>query len=218
MTRHDRTFLSFGVASALLYLAAVIADLAALRLYSKAVPVLLLATWLWSRRERDARLVVAGLLLSAVGDLCLEVSPQIFSGGLLAFLIAHIAYATAFIRRTRKPALTVALPIVATAILFFLWLRPHLGSMTFPVLLYVGVISVMVWRAWAQVVDSSLDRRVAWFAALGATSFFLSDMLVAYNSFLTPLLGLKLLLMPLYWAGQWGIAASVAADETGRPT
>jgi uncharacterized membrane protein YhhN len=44
---------------------------------------------------------------------------------------------------------------------------------------------------------------------VGATAFALSDILVAYNRFVAPVLALKVLLMVLYWAAQALIAASV---------
>jgi hypothetical protein len=51
-------------------------------------------------------------------------------------------------------------------------------------------------------------------AALGASSFGLSDTLVAHNRFIAPMLALQILLMLLYWTGQWGIAASQQARRT----
>lgn len=206
--------LSAGLLSAAVYLTAVLADAATLRLYSKAIPVLLLAVWLLPERTRDARLVSAGLVLSALGDFLLEASPRLFTAGLTAFLLGHVAYAVAFVGRTRRAALTFLAPILIAAAGFFLWLLPRLGNMTFPVLAYVAVISVMVWRAAAQIADPHIERRTAWFAALGAISFFCSDMLVAYNSFVAPILALKILLMLLYWAGQCGIAASARSRAT----
>jgi hypothetical protein len=53
-------------------------------------------------------------------------------------------------------------------------------------------------------------------AALGATAFALSDLLVAYNRFIAPVLALQVLLMVLYWGAQWLITASVVRDGTSR--
>ncbi|WP_239014370.1 lysoplasmalogenase family protein [Archangium violaceum] len=43
-----------------------------LRLASKAVPLLCLASWLWPPRERYTRWIAAGLALSLLGGLLLE--------------------------------------------------------------------------------------------------------------------------------------------------
>jgi hypothetical protein len=53
-------------------------------------------------------------------------------------------------------------------------------------------------------------------AALGATAFAFSDVLVAYNRFVAPVLALKVLLMVLYWGAQWLIAASVVRGVSAR--
>ena len=213
MKPHDRNVLLGGLLAASIHLGAILADAPVLAFASKPVPVLLLAVWLLPARGRDARLLVAGLLLSALGDLLLELSPSLFIAGLGAFLVAHVAYIGAFVSRTHTPALLHALPVAAFGILTFLWLLPRLGSMTVPVLVYVVVICTMMWRAWALLADADLERRSAWFAALGASSFGISDALVAWNRFVEPVLALQVLLMLLYWAGQWSIAASARAPR-----
>lgn len=197
-----------GVLCGSAYLAGLFAEEPTLRVALKTIPVLSMAVWLAPWRTHDARLVAFGLLLSGVGDACLEASPDLFLAGLLAFLAAHLAYIAAFLLRSRKAAPVTALPVAIFGIVAFLWLQPYLGAMTLPVLGYVLVICTMMWRAWALVGDKSVARSVAWMAALGATSFGISDTLVAYNRFIAPTLAVQLLLMLLYWAGQWGIAAS----------
>jgi hypothetical protein len=74
----------------------------------------------------------------------------------------------------------------------------------------------MLWRAWALVGGDRHPRRLAVLAALGATAFAFSDVLVAYNRFVAPVLALKVLLMVLYWGAQWLIAASVVRGVSAR--
>ena len=209
----DRAFLLAGLLAAAVYFAALLACSPLLGLLAKPAPALLLAAWLRPETSRASRLIVAGLLLPALGDLLLEISPDLFIAGLVAFLVAHLAYVGAFLARTRLPALGYALPVAIFGTASFIWLFPRLGTMTWPVLTYVLVICTMMWRAWALVADIRSARRTAWYAALGASSFGLSDTLVAWNRFVAPVLALKLLLMLLYWAGQWGIAASARAPR-----
>lgn len=184
-------------------------DLYALRLATKPIPVLCLMVWLAPFPDADHRRIAMGLGLSAVGDLLLEFEPAFFIPGLVAFLGAQITYTVAFVARTRRPCLGRAAGAALFGAAAFLWLAPSLGALRMPVLAYVCAICLMLWRAWAQPGDPALSPRLAAFAALGATSFVLSDLLVAYNRFVAPVLALQALLMLLYWAAQWLIAASV---------
>lgn len=206
--------LVLGGLAALIYFVALLAELHALQVLTKAIPVLLMAAWLRPWRTQDTRLIANGLILSAFGDLFLEISPRFFMAGLLAFLTAHLAYLAAFLRRSRSLAIGYAAPVGAFGGVTFLMLSPYLGALSGAVIVYILVICTMMWRAWAQLTDPGVERSAAWPAALGATSFAISDTLVAYNRFIAPVLALKLLLMVLYWTGQWGIAASAARLRT----
>ena len=214
MNPRDRRFLLGGLLAAALHLGAMLTGASLLALACKPIPVLLLAAWLRPATERESRPVALGLVLSALGDLLLGISADWFVAGLVAFLLAHLAYIAAFLSCTRTPAPGYALPVAAFGVLVFLWLQPRLGGMLLPVLAYVVVICLMMWRAWALVATQDIGRRAAWCAALGASSFGVSDMLVAWNRFVAPVLTLQFLLMLLYWAGQWGIAASARAPRS----
>jgi uncharacterized membrane protein YhhN len=205
----SRILLAIGLAGAAAYLAGLLLDLHALRLATKAVPVLCLIAWLAPFHDADHRRIEMGLCLSAVGDLLLEFEPAFFVPGLVAFLGAQVTYTVAFVARTRRPCPGRATGAALFGAVAFLWLAPALGALRMPVLAYVCAICLMLWRAWAQPGDPALSPRLATFAALGATSFVLSDLLVAYNRFVAPVLALQVLLMLLYWAAQWLIAASV---------
>ena len=183
------------------------------RLITKVVPVLCLSVWLLPRRNANARWITVGLLLSAIGDFCLEWASSWFLAGLVAFLLAHLAYLTAYVRLVRRARLILLVPVAAFGIGSFRVLEPSLGEMTIPVALYTTVICCMLWRAWALIGERPDEPRKAWLAALGATSFALSDTLVAWNRFVEPSTTLALVLMLLYWGGQWAIAASASADS-----
>jgi len=213
----DIGILGIGVSGAGLFFVALLLDIPNLQLLTKAIPVVALAAWLRPWQGRESRLIAAGLLLSAIGDLCLQLSPSLFIAGLTAFLLAHVAYIAAFLGRTRRLAAPYILPVAVFGGATYLWLAPSLGAMMWPVLAYIVVICAMLWRAWAQIMDSGVPRATAWAAALGASSFAISDTLVAYNRFIEPVLVLQILLMLLYWAGQWGIAASSQRRTTSDP-
>lgn len=208
MRRRHALLSQVGLLAAAIFFAAVVFDLHALRVAVKPIPVLCLIAWLMPLAGRDVRLIALGLALSLVGDVCLELSPSLFVPGLVAFLLAHVAYVVAYVGRTRALHLARLVPVALYGLLAFRWLEPSLGAMKGPVVAYVVVICAMMWRAWAQIGECPHAPRLAWAAALGATSFAISDTMVAYNRFVGSSLALKLALMVLYWGAQWAIAAS----------
>jgi uncharacterized membrane protein YhhN len=164
---------------------------------AKPIPVLCLAAMVLRRPSADARMVGAGLVLSAAGDVFLEF-PERFLFGLSAFLLAHLCYLAAFLCRSRAAEVTRLLPFVVWTTATLAWLWPGLGPMHGPVTAYVVVITAMMWRAAA----------VGGSAAWGAILFGLSDTLIALDRFGSPIAGVRYAIMVLYWAGQAGIAAS----------
>jgi alkenylglycerophosphocholine/alkenylglycerophosphoethanolamine hydrolase len=187
-------------------------DRPALRLATKPVPALTLAIWVATRRNDGlARLVTAGLVLSGLGDLLLE--KALFFQGLVAFLLAHVAYVLGFVTVTTRPALVRALPIAAWCGLVLAGLGAGLGEMAGPVTAYVAVIGTMMWRAAARVGHTGKPTRAQWLGLAGALLFGLSDTLIALDRFVAPLPGVRWPIMLLYWSGQWGIAASAASPE-----
>lgn len=172
----------------------------------KAMPALGLMMWVRKIGSGDASLIALGLLLSACGDVLLGI--DLFLPGLVAFLLAHVAYLVAYLGRTRALHAGRLLPVIAYMVPVFLWLEPHLGSMRVPVIAYVAVIGAMVWRAAAQIGEHPRDPLLPWLATLGAVSFAISDTMVAWHRFVDPDAPIHVPLMLTYWAGQTGIAAS----------
>jgi uncharacterized membrane protein YhhN len=113
-----------------------------------------------------------------------------------------------------RAALARALPFAAWGLVTFNLLRPGLGTLALPVGAYVVVITIMMWRAAARV-GSPRARGAAWLGLAGAIAFGASDTLIAVTRFLQPIEGVRVPIMLLYWFGQWGIAASVAAASAG---
>lgn len=180
-----------------------------LRLAIKPIPVLCLAAWVSQLgRGRSTRAIGVGLLFSALGDVLLDYDPSYFLAGLGAFLLAHLAYTTGFLRESRRQAPFAALPFAAWGALGFLAMRNGLGSMAIPVVVYLTAICVMMWRAAALVGRSGRPQGHEWLALGGAVLFGLSDTLIGLDRFRSPIEGVHLPIMVLYWLGQLGIAAS----------
>ena len=212
MRTRSTLLLAIGLGAAAAYFYGLLADQYMLRLFTKPLPVLCLFAWLAPFPDADHRRIAMALALSAIGDLLLEFQPPFFVPGLVAFLGAQVVYIVAFTARDRRPQWLRAVPAALFGAGAYLWLAPSLGGLRGAVAAYIVAICVMLWRAWATV-GGTHPQRLAAFAAVGATAFALSDILVAYNRFVAPVLALKVLLMVLYWTAQWLIAASVVRQS-----
>ena len=149
-----------------------------------------------------ARWVVLSLGFSMLGDgLLLSKRSSAFLGGLLAFLLAHLCYISAF-WSSSKPSVMGSLLVLGVIAAALRWLWPHLQDWKLPVSAYISVITLMVIVALG--VNQSL---VQW----GAVLFAASDVFVARQRFvledrLNALVGL-----PLYFVGQYLLAFSLFA-------
>lgn len=144
--------------------------------------------------------ILAGLVLSVAGDaLLLPRRRSAFLGGLVAFLLAHVAYAVAF-ARVGQPSLVPALLVLAATGAALRWLWPGLGDLKAPVVAYCAVISAMLWLALGVARPE---------VRAGALLFYASDLLVARDRFVRPGFANRLVGLPLYYAGQVLLALSV---------
>ncbi|MFH1135720.1 MAG: lysoplasmalogenase [Pseudomonadota bacterium] len=158
-------------------------------------------------------LIFAGLILCLAGDVFLVFSSsKTFLVGLVSFLLGHVLYVSAFVVATHLktwlswPALVV---LAAGAAIFLFYLRPHLGEMFKPVLAYIVVISLMVIGALAVFLTPEIPRRGALMVLLGALLFYLSDIFVARDRFVSPGYVNRRFGLPMYYAGQFLLAFSV---------
>lgn len=203
-----------AIAAAVVHVLLVAARAApAAALVSKPLPALALAAAvLHAGGPRGAGLVATGLMVSAAGDLLLE-WPRLFLPGLVAFLLAHVAYASAFFAREGRPHAAGALPFAVWLSAMGAWLWPGLGAMKVPVLVYMAAIGSMMWRAAAL---AGGGHRGGLWALAGAVLFGASDSLIAVHRFHAPIPGVDVPIMALYYAGQIGIALSTAPEPPRR--
>lgn len=151
-------------------------------------------------RGRFGAAVLCALVLSALGDgLLLSARRGPFLGGLVAFLLAHVAYAGAFATASRPSAAAAALVGAATAAALA-WLWPHAGALRGPVVAYCLAIAAMVWLALGV---ARPEIRA------GALLFWLSDLTVARDRFVRKDLANRLVGLPLYYAAQLLLASAL---------
>jgi uncharacterized membrane protein YhhN len=206
------------IASALLAIAAApwALDLLLLAFVFKPLTTLLVIAHGWPR-GRDTplvrRWVLVGLMLSLVGDVALLWPREGFLPGLIAFLLAHLAYLAAFTRMERfaRPAWPfMAYAVVAAAILAALWGGVPAG-LRVPVAAYVVCLVSMAAQAavvWRGAQGTSAARRAGWLA-IGGALFVTSDALLAVNRFMASLPASSFWILATYWAAQWCIASWV---------
>lgn len=157
------------------------------------------------------RLILAGLVLSWVGDmLLLSTRSRIFLLGIASFLLAHVAFSAAFSQLptdTRALAVgLVAMSCIGAMVLRWLW--SHLSSFyRVAVAAYVAAIVAMCSLAVSVGAASG-----AWWLVVGAMAFAASDISVARNRFISPGFANKSWGLPLYYAAQLVIAFSVGSD------
>jgi uncharacterized membrane protein YhhN len=151
---------------------------------------------------------VAALVLSLAGDVFLMLPRDLFVAGLASFLLAHVAYVVGMqIDGVDLVPFLVGVLVVAAALAVIgtIVLKavragddPALAG---PVVAYMVVISAMV----ATAVGTG-----RWLAVLGASLFYVSDALIAWDRFVSDVARARLLIMVTYHLGQMGLVLSLA--------
>jgi len=159
-----------------------------------------------------------GLLFSLLGDILLLISAdKMFLAGLIAFLLTHICYLFGFRQQLFAPSawsLVLVFVILLNAVRL---LRRIAGSMrarglnrlVYPVIVYGLVISLMLFAAMSTLADHDWDMGAAFLVSIGAFLFWLSDLTLAWNKFVSPLKIGRLAIVAAYHLGQISLIAGV---------
>ena len=184
----------------------------ALQFVSKPSLMLLLLVYFAGNTARSSllrNLILGALFFSWLGDvlLLLEKSFEaLFAFGLIAFLIAHLLYIFFFLKIGKqnlgklkiKPL--ALLPISIYSIVFFWVLYPHLSFLKIPVFVYASAISAML-LACIHAFDYE-RHNFGWICLAGTLLFAVSDSILAFNRFVSPLPLGGVLVIFLYGVGQ----------------
>ena len=164
----------------------------------------------------------AGLLFSMAGDIFLMLPREQFIAGLVAFLIAHLAYLVGF--NATLPPVTLASLLPALFVGFAggqIYKRIAAGleakgekQLKTPVFLYSAVISLMLLSALLTLVrgEGQWLTGPAILVSAGALLFFLSDSFLAWNKFVAPLPFGRLRVIVTYHLGQALIVLGAALN------
>ena len=194
-----------------------------LEIIAKPGVMISLFLWLWQSVGLDGSLLWfgAGILLSLVGDVLLMISlDKFFLGGLVAFLLAHIAYIVGF--NIPIPAMdffgivfAVMIGLGGARIIRRILDRlPATGNgrMRLPIIVYSTVISVMLLSAMMKLTDISWNANAAALVAVGAFFFYLSDIILAWNKFVAPIQHGRIYNIAAYHLGQIALIAGVISQ------
>ena len=157
-------------------------------------------------------LLLIGLIFCLTGDVCLALPQQrMFLLGLVSFLIGHVFYVFCFFSVTQPNPWTWvgSLIVMLVSGTVYFWLRPHLGEMKIPVVIYIIVISVMISGACSLLGNPDISRSGRIMAFAGAVGFYFSDVFVARDRFLKREFLNRLIGLPMYYTGQFLLAFSV---------
>lgn len=153
--------------------------------------------------------MVAGLVLSLIGDVFLMLDEKLFIGGLVSFLMGHVMYVIGLVQfdEVTPPLLIVGIVVVfvAAALVGSKVVRGASGTdarLAGPVSIYIGVISLMVVMAFGTAVP---------LAIVGAMLFYASDGVLGWNKFVEPVPHGRLAVMTTYHLGQIGLVLALAS-------
>ncbi|MGA9533903.1 MAG: lysoplasmalogenase [Anaerolineales bacterium] len=152
--------------------------------------------------------IAAGLILSLSGDILLMLPSDHFMAGLISFLLAHLAYILALTSDGQfSPSWPLGVALIVYALAIYVFVSLNLGRRRFAVMVYMVVISFMVWAAWGR--WSGLHSFRTLLAATGATFFLFSDSSLAINRFHSKRAWGDLVTLTTYYLAQLLIAWSI---------
>jgi uncharacterized membrane protein YhhN len=151
---------------------------------------------------------VVALVFSMVGDIFLMLPDRerFFVFGLGAFLIGHLAYVPGLVLLGFSPvAFLVGLAFVVVAMSTIgrrvvTAVKDGQPDLLVPVMVYMGVISLMVACAFATTKPVAI---------LGALLFYGSDSMIAWNGFVKPFHRANIAIMVTYHLGQIGLVLAL---------
>jgi uncharacterized membrane protein YhhN len=190
---------------------------------AKPAVMIVLFLWLWASTNLSGVSLWFGLgiLLSLAGDALLMISlDRFFTAGLMAFLLAHLAYLIGFnipIPEISAWGFVLAVIVglggvrVLRRILASLAASKQ-GRMRTPIIIYSTVISLMLLSAMMKMTDFTWNANAATLVGAGAFLFYISDIILAWHKFVAPIKNGRIYNIGAYHLGQIMLIAGVIAQ------
>ena len=190
---------------------------------AKPAVMISLFLWLFTSTGLNGALLWFGLgiILSLTGDVLLMLSlDRFFLFGLVAFLLAHLAYVIGF----NIPLPEFSLWGIVFAVMVSLGgarvirrivdALPSRGQarMRMPIIVYSTVISIMLLSAMMKLMDLTWNANAALLVSGGAFLFYISDIILAWNKFVAPIQYGRIYNIAAYHLGQIMLIAGVIAQ------
>jgi uncharacterized membrane protein YhhN len=164
-----------------------------------------------------------GVLFSLAGDVFLMFSDRWFIPGLVAFLLAHVAYIAGF--NIPLPVVSPTWALIVALVLAFSaarLLRPIVAGLAAkgqrkliaPVVGYGMVITLMLLSAMLTLFRLEWQAIPAALVSVGAMLFFYSDAILAWIKFVAPIKNGRMMNMITYHLGQIALIAGVLIQFT----
>jgi uncharacterized membrane protein YhhN len=157
-------------------------------------------------------------LFSLLGDVLLMISlDRMFIFGLAAFLFAHVAYVFGFQNELMEVTSWSVLLIVILSVSAVRVMRRIVSAirtkgqdrLVVPVIVYSTAISVMLYAAMTTIANPAWKTSASFFVSVGALLFYISDLILAWNKFVSPIKNGRVLNIAAYHFGQIGLIAGV---------
>jgi uncharacterized membrane protein YhhN len=191
---------------------------------AKPAVMLCLFVWIYTRTglQGMALWFGVGLVFSLAGDIFLMISlDRLFLPGLFSFLLAHLAYIAGFKDQIQMATGGSLFLLAILAVSAVRLIRRIAGAMrargrnrlVVPVIVYSAVISIMLFAAMSTLFDPAWSTVASALVSLGAFLFYVSDVVLAWNTFVSPIAHGRLLNILTYHLGQIGLIAGVISQS-----
>lgn len=186
--------------------------------FSKPIIMLALIAFYWTESQQKSMIFILAMIMCWAGDVFLMFQAQselYFMAGLGSFLLGHILYIISYQqhRWTEGNGLLgpqkvrFSLPIILAGSGLVVILYPALGGLKVPVMLYALVITLMALQALLRYGFTTVPSFIMIF--LGAILFMISDSVLAFNKFLSPVPLAGGIIMSTYCSAQFLIVLGI---------
>jgi uncharacterized membrane protein YhhN len=187
---------------------------------TKPAVMVCLFIWLFIRTGLQGTMLWFGLgiAFSFLGDvLLLFPQDRMFIAGLVAFLLTHIFYLFGFQGELLHPTIWSFILIFFILLIALRLLQRIVSALrlkgqnflVYPVIVYGLVISLMLFAAMSTMFDAAWKTSAAGYVTVGAFLFWISDLILAWNKFVSPIKSGRVLNIVAYHLGQIGLIAGV---------